>query len=1122
MLLEREAELDSLRGVIQAARSGEGGIAIVEGEGGIGKTALLDATSDVAHAAGTQVLRARGGELEQEFGFGVVRQLLERIALKAPGEITRGLFSGAAALAKPVLGLAPERNDGAGAETALAAQHGLYWLVCNLAEATPVLVVVDDAHWADVPSLEWIVYLGRRLEGVPIGVIVAWRSGEPATPVALLEALREAGGAKTLAPSPLSEAAVASLVRAGLSGDPEPQFCEVCHDVTGGNPFLIGALVDALKGGVIPPTAEAARRVQQLGPAAVSRYVLLRLAGLPTEATALARAVAVLDTDAQPEFAAAVAGLDLATASAAATALERARILKVDDAWKFAHPIMRAAVYADLPAAERAAAHRRAARALKGRGGDPDRAAIHVLASEPAGDVAVVEELRAAADRALQRGAAESALALLERALAEPPPVTQRPGTLLAAGKAAHAAGRADAERYLSEALDTAGEPVSRAEAAVRLAGVLWPRGRAKEAIALLARACDELPASERERVGRLQLDRLMFEFLAGARTPAEIAVDLRKLLDSAVRGSALRQGTACALLWLEHWAEHPRPDLIDELAGELTDLQPLIDSYGSAFIPFQYGISALGHTDHFELAHSAINAAVAAAQESGNLIDYMAASVGRAVLIGRAGALAEAEADARGALQLARLADHRAGLIFALAGLVRVLTLRGALDEADLVLSAHGLDRTDEGTPVDNALLYARSELRYHQGRYADARDDIVRGLEFAGGQRHGPLQATAPRVLAAAGELERARALAEESIATARAARFVGILGIALHSAGLTEPGEVGILRLREAVDVLQRSSWRPYCAEALVDLGAALRRSNHRAEAREPLREGMHLGHRLGMQRLAERAREELIATGARPRRLMRRGIDALTASERRVATLAADGLTISEVAQRLFVTRKTVETHLYAAYRKLDVDSRDALAAALHPDERITPARGEPGVAADTGVTQLAVVLLTRVPVSTEAAGVGEREWRELITRHDGSLYDQAAGPDVAMAQPGDKGFLATFTSAVQAVRCAEALRDISRPAGVGIRSGLHAGEITLADHRPHGTTIDVAAGILAAAKPGEVLLSNTVIDLAAPAGLSVEDRGLQQFPGVPTRWRVFAALSARPEEELNPL
>jgi DNA-binding CsgD family transcriptional regulator len=146
---------------------------------------------------------------------------------------------------------------------------------------------------------------------------------------------------------------------------------------------------------------------------------------------------------------------------------------------------------------------------------------------------------------------------------------------------------------------------------------------------------------------------------------------------------------------------------------------------------------------------------------------------------------------------------------------------------------------------------------------------------------------------------------------------------LGMALHAAG----------RLEEAVAVLGPSPARLEYAHALTDLGAALRRANQRAAARDPLRQALDVADACGAEPLAERARHELHAAGGRPRRPRISGVDALTASERRIAEMAAGGLTNPEIAQALFVTRKTVEAHLGAAYRKLDIRSRSELPAAL---------------------------------------------------------------------------------------------------------------------------------------------------------------------------------------------
>ena len=170
----------------------------------------------------------------------------------------------------------------------------------------------------------------------------------------------------------------------------------------------------------------------------------------------------------------------------------------------------------------------------------------------------------------------------------------------------------------------------------------------------------------------------------------------------------------------------------------------------------------------------------------------------------------------------------------------------------------------------------------------------------------------------------------LADEELARARAWGAPRAIGIALRARGLV----AGDLEsLREAVAVLEDSRARLELARALVDLGAALRRGNRRSEARDVLRRGLELAHRLGAAPLEATAQAELQATGARPRRLVLSGVDSLTPSERRVAELAAGGMTNRDIAQSLFVTPKTVEVHLSSVYRKLGIASRAQLEPAL---------------------------------------------------------------------------------------------------------------------------------------------------------------------------------------------
>ena len=171
-LLERERELDEIRERLESARAGAGSTLVVEGPGGIGKTELLIAAGREAREHGMCVLSARGAELEREFPFGVVRQLLET-RVTAPGGDE--LMDGAAALCAPVFEPAGRGEED---ERSFAVLHGLYWLCATLTERSPLLVLVDDAQWADPASLAFLTYLARRVEDLPVALAVASRPGE--------------------------------------------------------------------------------------------------------------------------------------------------------------------------------------------------------------------------------------------------------------------------------------------------------------------------------------------------------------------------------------------------------------------------------------------------------------------------------------------------------------------------------------------------------------------------------------------------------------------------------------------------------------------------------------------------------------------------------------------------------------------------------------------------------------------------------------------------------------------------------------------------------------------------------------------------------------------------------
>jgi hypothetical protein len=418
VLLQRDAELTALDRQVAQVRTGTGRLILVEGPAGIGKSSLLAAAARTAAVSGLRVLRAWGGPLEHDAGWGIARQLFATVR---GGTEWEELATGAAGLARRAL-------DADGAEPALAgdamhaAAHGLIWLAYGLAERGPALFVVDDVHWADAPSLRWLIQLTRQLADLPLGLLCAVRAGEPPAEPGLLAELLAAAPEAPVRPSPLGPPAVQAVVRQRLPAAGHG-FAHACHAVTAGNPFLLGALLDHLAAEQLDPTDEVGTRLSAYGPEQVARGVERQLSRLHAGAAALARAFAVLGRAAPLRHAGELADLAPAPASRLADQLRAAGLLDSDgDGYALVHPLVANALYSGVPPGARALLHERAARLLAAERADPEAVALHLLRSEPARDATTVAALCAAAERASLRGAPESAVAFLRRALAEPPP----------------------------------------------------------------------------------------------------------------------------------------------------------------------------------------------------------------------------------------------------------------------------------------------------------------------------------------------------------------------------------------------------------------------------------------------------------------------------------------------------------------------------------------------------------------------------------------------------------------------------------------------------------------------------------------------------------------------------
>ncbi len=923
-LLERERELATCRDGFAQARAGAGTLTLIEGPAGVGKSELARAARAAAEQAGLTALDATGSELEQPFAFGVVRQLLEP-ALDGASDP----FAGAAGPAARLFAREQrEDRDDAGFE----ALHSLYWLIVNLADEAPLLVVVDDCHWADRDSLRFLAFLAQRIEGLPIAMLLAGRPpvDDPGSVWGLMSAR---AAAVALYPRPLSESAAAALARERLGADAAEEFCRACHTATGGNPLFLRELLNAVDAARIAPSAAAASEVQAVGPAAVRRFVLHRLATLGPDATELARTVAVLGDDTQPGLAAEVTGLGEAAVAAAADDLVRADILVQDARLGFVHPVVRAALYEDLAPGERGARHAAAAEALAHAGGSPERITAHLLLTAATGDRRRIATLRSAAGAAAAGGAPAAAAERLARALAESP-TEQECGEILAELGRYDVAAMAfeAAEEHLRAALASGASLPTRADAATTLArcAVVSGGGRAAEAaVAALAALGDEVRPRDPERALELGAALLMVTTAVVPLRP-RLAAHLRRFTEAAQDHPRFAAVARIHSAQERVTAGDPSAAAVAETEAALAAGLPPSAATGAALIALQ----TLRLGGRYDLTMRMLDAGLEGARREGHVTRQGLIHGQRAALALAQGALKDAQVEAETGL---RVIDERHFAALQLVAVAIVADVeRGALDAAaELVEQGDALGIAEDRMFIGEYLT-ARGRLRIAQGRT----DEGIADLLWCG-ERLVALdvlwpsdwRAYAAASLAAEGDAEAAARLAGEQLAAARRAGAPRELGLSLRCAAAALGDAERLALLEEAVAVLEGSGAQLELAYALADLGAELGRLRRRREGRDVQRRALQLADECGAVALAERARAELQAGPGRRARIELTGPNSLTAAEWRVCRQAAEGRTNREVAQALFVTEKTVERHLSNAYHKLGIRSRFQLAEAI---------------------------------------------------------------------------------------------------------------------------------------------------------------------------------------------
>jgi tetratricopeptide (TPR) repeat protein len=785
---------------------------------------------------------------------------------------------------------------------------------------------VDDLHWCDTSSLRYLAYLLHRVEGIPVLIVATLRTGEQHEDDELLTELAADPATTIVHPGPLTQEGVADLVRERL-GDAADRFIAACHHTTSGNPLLVRQLLRALEAEQVRPDASHADTVRAIGSRAISSLVLMRFARMPAQNRTVARAVAVLGDGASLPLVASMTGLSEDEAAAAIAVLTRSEVLRADYPLGFVHPLVGDAVYKDLPLGERELAHDRAARVLAAVGAAPEKIAAHLLLVPTRADVGVVRVLREAAERALDRGAAESAAAYLVRAVAEPPADEDLPYVLMELGRIETMINGESAVDHLAEAYRVLEEAEPRAETAIMLARTLVFRGERGRATAVARSAIDDLPADlVDQHQGLLALERIggyMHDL-----EPASYGRDVRPAVNG--RGTGAR-ALAATLAWEDLITSDNRARAVDLAKfaiedGSLRRVDAGLLWVVAGMVLEMGGEDTLGYWQK----------ALADGYQRGSLFAVLSAHLWL-------GWTQWWRGDLREALQsLANCTEqnHLWGSYSVGHSYVDGMTVPILLDHGDLAGARRALEearpreRFGEGVRLFGE---AEAAVLLAEGRpddaltCLDAVEDLMPGVQNPIWRSSRSQRA---RVLSALGRHEEAVALVEAELEAARRWGTPELVGRTLRILGeLGVPDRIDVLR--EAVRLLRNRPQLLERAKAQAALGEALLADpggSDVTEAFDTLTSALELAERCGAMGLRERV----------ARCLTDAGVDvppepsvsaSLTTTERRVVGLAVDGVAEHDIAEALFITPRAVRTTIESVSRLLGAGSLEELRQAL---------------------------------------------------------------------------------------------------------------------------------------------------------------------------------------------
>ncbi len=930
----RGPELAAIDAALSRLATGTGGALAVSGEPGIGKTRLLAEAGARAEARGCLVLEGQATELERDFPFGVVVDALDTqlAALAAPH--LRGLSGEQRRLLAAVFpALAGHEGEGAlPAEERFRAHRAVRELLALLGRTRPLVLVLDDLHWADAASLELLDHLLRRPPAAPVLLLLAQRTGAPLGPLARVGERIELG--------PLTSEEAERLMGEDVPARTQARL----YAETGGNPFHLEHLTRAWRRDGTAADAAVPRPVEEA--------LAAELAGLDPETQRVLQGAAAAGDPFTPEEAAEVAGEDPARALAAldrAIAVRLVRGTETPVLFRFRHPLARKAVYASAGEAWRVGAHARAAALLARHGAGPLTRAHHLERSAVRGDEDAVGVLTAAGQAAAAVAPASAArwCAAALRLLPEDAEDGRRVALLGPLAAALGSAGRLHESRArLLEILDLlpAGLGEARGRVTAFLARIDHLLGRNDDARRLLEQTLADVSDQRSADAARLELELAAHGFFLGDWTALRAHAERGWDAAADVGDRGLR-ATGAALLGHAEYCVGRLGAARERLAEAVLIVDgPERDGGGAS-------LDALDWLGWFELkleeydaARQHFTRAVEVARRDGG--GHLLASLTFGLVLGSAWSsrLGDALEHSDASLELARLLRSDRMLSWALGLRTLVQLRRGAVGEA----LVHGEEarRLGAGLPANTFFAVMGGwfgEALIEAGRPARGREEIL--LALGGPGLPGIEAAYRPYfydVLTGAevvlGRREAAAEWARVAEETARGLGLPGRTGAALHAAALVaeDPDEGAELALGAAAEFATGHPVEAGRARVLAGrrLGEAGNREEALAELRRAGTELTALGARHhAAQAVRERRRlGEHVARGGR-RGEETSGLASLSGREREVAALVEERLSNREIAERLVLSEKTVERHLSRIFVKLGARSRVDVARAL---------------------------------------------------------------------------------------------------------------------------------------------------------------------------------------------